>query len=214
MAGTAKKWLIGCGMGCGLLRGAGPGPGGRRLVRACATSTKRAESLEAASDSLATRFGPPEAYVPPVDGRLAPDRLEAFLEVAAPDGARARAHLPAAWPCSTVERQQRAGTIAAGINFVPQMLAFVEERDRALLSAGMGAGRVPVPLYRGLLRPAGEGSRRRTGLPVDGAMRQRRGTTAPSGRASSRGHGERSGDGPGDEPSGKWCAAPAQPRSA
>lgn len=139
MAGTAKKWLIGCGIGCGfvLALGLGLGAAGFYGVRHVA---QRAKGIEAASDSLAARFGPPEAYAPPADGALASDRLEAFLEarrLMAPvreRTSRGLAVLDGSKGSSVPAR------IAAGANFVPSLLAFVEERDRALLKADLGRG--------------------------------------------------------------------------
>jgi len=153
MAGTGKKWLIGCGLGCGFFvaLGLGLGAAGWYGVRHVA---KRAESIEAASDSLAVRFGPAEAYAPPIDGSLAADRLEAFLEVRrlmAPVRERTSRTL------AVLDGSSGSGVparIAAGVNFVPQLLSFVAERDRALLAAGMGTGEylyIYTVAYFGLL---------------------------------------------------------------
>lgn len=154
MAGTAKKWLIGCGLGCGFFvaLGLGLGAAGWYGVRHVA---KRAESIEAVSDSLAARFGPPEEYVPPVDGHLVSDRLESFLEarrLMAPVRERTSRVLAVLDGSSGSSVPAR---IAAGVNFVPQLLTFVAERDRALLTAGMGTGEYQylyTMAYFGLLK--------------------------------------------------------------
>jgi hypothetical protein len=154
MAGTAKKWLIGCGLGCGFFvaLGLGLGAAGWYGVRHVA---KRAESIEAVSDSLATRFGPPEEYVPPVDGHLASARLEAFLEarrLMAPVRERTSRSLAVLDGSSGSNVPAR---IVAGVNFVPQLLTFVAERDRALLTVGMGTGEYQylyTMAYFGLLK--------------------------------------------------------------
>jgi hypothetical protein len=139
MSGSAKNWLIGCGVGCGFLivLGLGLGAAGFYGVRHVA---KRADRIEAAGAALAERFGPPESYVPPVDGSLDPARVEAFLD------ARRRM-------ASARERTGKslavldgsggggvAAKIVAGANFVPTLMSFMEERDKALLDAGIGNG--------------------------------------------------------------------------
>lgn len=139
MAGSAKNWLIGCGVGCGLLvvlalgLGAAGFFGVRSLVR-------KAENLEAVSDSLAVTHGPAEAWAPPADGSLDPARVEAFLEARR---LMAPARDKAARNFATLDGSgggNAAAKMAAGVNFVPNILALIEARDRALLGAGMGPG--------------------------------------------------------------------------
>lgn len=139
MAGSAKNWLIGCGLGCGLLiaLGLGLGAAGYFGVRHV---VKRAEGLEAARDSLVARFGPPGAYVPPADGSLPPERVEAFLmarHLMAPVRERTSRTLAVLDGSSGSSLPER---LRVGVNFVPHMLAFIEDRDRALLKAGLGNG--------------------------------------------------------------------------
>ncbi len=137
--GSAKNWLIGCGVGCGfvIVLGLGLGAAGFYGVRHVA---KRADRIEAAGAALATRFGAPEAYVPPVDGSLDPARVEAFLEarrLMAPVRERTAKSL------AVLDGSAGGGVgarIVAGANFVPTLLSFLEERDQALLKAGLGAG--------------------------------------------------------------------------
>lgn len=137
MSGTAKKWFIGCGIGCGLALALvlGLGAAGFFGVK---HMMKRAEGLEAASDSLAVRFGDIDAWSPPADGSLDPSRVAAFLEarrLMAP--ARERASRTFA----TLDGEGGVtAKIAAGVNFVPHILALVEARDRALLQADIGPG--------------------------------------------------------------------------
>jgi hypothetical protein len=61
LAGTGKKWLIGCGVGCGTLM--------TRPMNRAVESQKE----------LTSRFGERDAYTPPA--RLDGSRIEAFLEV-------------------------------------------------------------------------------------------------------------------------------------
>ena len=78
MAGTGKKWAIGCGIGCGfllLILGLVVGGGifaGKRIAQ-------RAETMEASFDRVGAEFGSPEDYTPPLDGRIPSDRMEAFF---------------------------------------------------------------------------------------------------------------------------------------
>ena len=139
MAGTTRKWLVGCGIGCGVIVALFLGLGAASWygVRHVA---KRAQGMEAASDSLQARFGAPADYAPPADGRLAPDRIEAFLEARR---LMAPAREKASHTLATLDGSEDSGVparIAAGVNFVPRLLAFLEGRDRALLEAGIGAG--------------------------------------------------------------------------
>lgn len=139
MAGSAKNWLIGCGIGCGLLvvLGLGLGAAGFFGVRSL---VRKAETLEAVSDSLATVHGSAAAWAPPADGSLDPSRVEAFLEARR---LMAPAREKAARTFATLDGSgggNAAAKMAAGVNFVPNILALIEARDRALLGAGMGPG--------------------------------------------------------------------------
>lgn len=138
MAGSVRNWLIGCGIGCGLLVALvlGLGAAGFFGVRHV---MDRAERLEAASDSLATLHGSPAAWAPPADGSLASARVEAFLE------ARRRmapARERASRTFATLDGGGGGVTakVSAGVSFVPHILSLIEARDRALLAVGMGPG--------------------------------------------------------------------------
>jgi len=76
MSSTAKKWLLGCGLGCGI-----------PLLLVIAVSLvswlRMMKPLNEAVDAqkeLIASFGTRDEWVPPVDG-LTPDRLERFLAV-------------------------------------------------------------------------------------------------------------------------------------
>lgn len=76
MASTAKKWLLGCGLGCGiplLLMIVVSLVGGIRMMKPLN------EAVDAQKELIAS-FGTRDEWVPPVDG-LTPDRLERFLAV-------------------------------------------------------------------------------------------------------------------------------------
>jgi len=135
--GSARNWLIGCGIGCGLILvlvlglGAAGFFGVRSLV-------KRAEGLDAARDSLTARYGDAEAWAPAADGGLDPARVEAFLEarrLMAPEREQLSRTL------ATLDGQGGVtAKISAGVNLVPQLLSLIGARDRALLQAGVGPG--------------------------------------------------------------------------
>ncbi len=78
LAGNGKKWLIGCGVGCGaltvlmILLAVG---GGFLMMRPYNEAVEHQKELQ-------VRFGVREDYVPPPDG-ITPDRIKAFLTVRA-----------------------------------------------------------------------------------------------------------------------------------
>lgn len=80
MASTGRKWLIGCGVGCGLLvvvLGIGAISFGlflRSTVRGFGEAVEVREQLE-------ERFGRPDEYVPPPEGAISAERMEAFLSI-------------------------------------------------------------------------------------------------------------------------------------
>ncbi|MBK7189167.1 MAG: hypothetical protein IPH86_10915 [bacterium] len=218
MAGTAKQWLIGCGIGCGLMvvLGLGLGAAGWYGVRHVA---KRAETLEAASDSLATKFGPPEAWAPPLDGGLDPARIEAFLEarrLMAPERERTANNLAV---LDGSKGSSVPAKIAAGVDFVPRLLGFIEERDRALLQVDMGPGEYMYlysVAYFGLLaKDPGDGP----GFHLAGDGAEDRGHSWSFGKQGESGDGRveiggsgGSGDS-GDEAKREECASSASPTS-
>ena len=76
MAGSGKKWLVGCGVGCGavillaILLSVG---GSLYMMRPFN------KAIDAQKELIA-EFGDRDAYIPPPQG-ITPDRIEAFLEV-------------------------------------------------------------------------------------------------------------------------------------
>lgn len=76
MAGTTRKWLLGCGIGCGgLIVLAIGGP----LVLGLFLMPPMDRAIDAQKE-LAAALGAPDDYAPPA-GPVAADRLEAFLAV-------------------------------------------------------------------------------------------------------------------------------------
>ncbi len=76
MAGSGKKWLVGCGVGCGvavllsILLTVG---GSLYMMRPFSKAVDAQKALE-------VEFGTREAYIPPAEG-ITPDRLEVFMAV-------------------------------------------------------------------------------------------------------------------------------------
>jgi hypothetical protein len=139
MAGTGRKWLIGCGIGCGLLVvvAGGIGTCGYLGVKKIAD---RADGLDEGFDALEEVYGAVEDYQPEADGTIPADRLDVFLAVR-DDLAPVRDDLGAMF--ATLDKEGGGGFIAkikAGMNFVPRLFDFVEARNRILADRAMGLG--------------------------------------------------------------------------
>jgi hypothetical protein len=139
MAGAGKKWLVGCGIGCGLLVLVlgGIGTVGFLGVKKFAD---RADRIEGTFDRMDAEYGRPSDFVPELDGHVPPGRMEVFLAV--------REEMrPTQQEVSglfrTLDGEGDSGVIAkvkAGMKFIPSLLIFIEERNNIMLSKGMGVG--------------------------------------------------------------------------
>jgi hypothetical protein len=139
MAGAGKKWLIGCGIGCGffVLVMGGLGTVGYFGVKKFAD---RAEKIEGTFDRMDAEYGSPADFVPAVDGRIAAERMEVFLKVR--DEVRG-VQQEVSGMFRTLDGQGESGFIAkakAGMKFIPSLLIFIEERNAIMLDNGMGVG--------------------------------------------------------------------------
>ncbi len=141
MASGARKWLVGCGIGCGfmILAAGGLGTCGYLGVRKI---KDRVERLDQGYEALEAEYGRPEDYVPPADGVVAVGRMEAFLAVRA-------ALAPSRDELAGVLVELDIGTegvggvlkkIGAGVSIVPRLFDFIDERNAALTAEGMGVG--------------------------------------------------------------------------
>ena len=144
MAGAGKKWLIGCGIGCGVMLIILVGIGSCTYFGVKSIGN-RVEELEASGEALSDLYGDVDDYAPPADGIITDERMEAFLqvrrEVAWGENDLSR-HL-AVLDGRPDENGKKPGTIAkitSGVKFIPAIFEFAEERNRALLDQGMGIG--------------------------------------------------------------------------
>lgn len=148
MAGAGKKWLIGCGAGCGgliLLT----------IVLGVVGSMWMMKPMNEAVDAqkaLTEAFGARDAFVPPAGG-IAPDRMQAFLvvrdslmehcerfrDIAAKFDAMNE--IDSDEDASTGEALRAVGGIMGSVTgMVAEMGRFTSARNRVLLENGMGLG--------------------------------------------------------------------------
>lgn len=149
MSGTGKKWLVGCGVGCGalILLGILLSVGGSLYMM------RPFNKAVGAQKALEAEFGDRQAYVPPAEG-ITPDRLEIFLAVrrelmplceefrkigesfAAMNELDKGGEEPSAG-----EALKAAGGLTGSIfGMVGNIGRFTELRNQALLEGGMGLG--------------------------------------------------------------------------
>ncbi len=144
------KWPLGCGIGCAaavalvLLLGFW----GILFVR---HTVSEFDEAIAARQRLEQRFGPPASYVPPPDGRIAPDRLEAFLTVRR-DTAPTREAMIRSIGALEERNREREGRswlrrlrdglhlTRTGLGLGIELADFYTARNEALLREGMGLG--------------------------------------------------------------------------
>lgn len=139
MAGTGKKWFIGCGIGCGLfiLVMAGIGTVGYFGVKRFSDRTDR---IEVTFNRMDEEYGHPTEFTPEIDGRIPAHRMGVFLAVR--DGMRP-VQQEVSGLFSTLDGTNDAGWIdkaKAGMKFIPSLLIFIEERNQIMLDQGMGVG--------------------------------------------------------------------------
>ena len=143
MAGAAKKWFIGCGIGCGLFLLILGGIGTVSYL-GIKQAIDKGEDIEASFEDLDASYGRPAEFVPAPDGAIPAHRMMVFLAVR---------------EALTAERKE-AGDILrildgqevdgrspnfiekakAGLELIPGMMKFVVQRNQELLDQGMGLG--------------------------------------------------------------------------
>ena len=139
MAGSGKKWLVGCGIGCGLmvLLFAAIGTVGFFGVKKFAD---RAERIEDTFDRMDAEYGRPAEFVPELDGHVPADRMEIFLAVRDDMG---EVQQEVSGLFHTLDGSGDSGVIAkikAGVKFLPSLFVFIEERNTIMMNHGMGVG--------------------------------------------------------------------------
>jgi hypothetical protein len=145
---TASKWLIGCGIGCGvvIILAIILGVSGFVFVRNIMHGFKETENL---METITERYGKIEEFCPDPEGGIRRERLEAFLSVR-------RAMAPAAEELErslnilSYDRREEEfkeepapgalTKIRTGLRMVPQIAEFYRSRNQALLDTEMGLG--------------------------------------------------------------------------
>lgn len=148
MAGSAQKWLLGCGIGCGLalLLVALLIGGGVYFFRDVADSFKGAGDRGLA---LQERFGEPGQYTPPPAGAVPPSRMEAFLAVRDTLASDRERFARTFASFEALQQHERSGrrdfaavlhAVRGGLALAPLMGDFLERRNEALAAHDMGLG--------------------------------------------------------------------------
>ena len=139
MAGSSSKWLVGCGFVCAVLivgLGAVGYFGVRNLVR-------EFDAAESVGREVSSRFGEVEDFTPSADGTIAPERIEAFLEireVTAPERAELEASLGRLAKGAEGSPDGVIGTIRSALGMLPLMARYIGRRNHIFLDRGMGPG--------------------------------------------------------------------------
>lgn len=146
-------WVLGCGGGCGLLVVLAV-----VLVAAFAYWLRGvAGGFEGAAETqvaIDERFGPAERFVPPADGSIAAERLEAFCAIRSETDEQRRAIADAFGVLRSISEEARedsdtswlrgirtAGSaIRSGMGIAPRIGAFLEGRNAALIEHDMAPG--------------------------------------------------------------------------
>ncbi len=146
MPRKGSGWLIGCGAGCGVLLFIAMAVliSGLMFFRDTAREVNIAEGF---TEELETRYGTIEDFTPHLDGHVPPERMRRFLEVRSsllihqqrltvtlghiiPDQAKRREG--GFWTAMKIIR--RLG------NLIPEIVMYIQLRNKALLDAEMGLG--------------------------------------------------------------------------
>ncbi len=166
---STKKWLIGCGIGCGvvIVIVALLVTGGVLYVRSL---VKGFEDSEAMLKSLTEQHGRVNEFCPAPEGGIGPDRLEAFLQAReATVSIREKIEntidtLSEGKLKGDVDEGSAGGVLnklRLGFGMIPRIAEFYKVRTQALLDAGMGLGEYyyiyTIAYYSWLGKPVSEG---------------------------------------------------------
>lgn len=145
---TASKWLIGCGIGCGvvILLLVFAGVGGYFFIK---NIVEGFEETEAITDALTERYGEIKDFCPDPGGAIKTERLEAFLSVRNSTEPVKEALESSIHILSDEERESQfkeepspgvLTKIKTGFGIIPLIAEFYSKRNQALLDAEMGLG--------------------------------------------------------------------------
>ncbi|MFW6124254.1 MAG: hypothetical protein ACOC5G_03450 [Acidobacteriota bacterium] len=143
-----KKWLLGCGIGCGavIIIGIILIVGGVVFVK---NMVNRFEESEDILKELTEKFGRIEEYCPSPSGFIESDRIEAFLktrELMQPEVKELEQTfdiLSADEGQKKIEKKESTGVlkkIRTGVGLIPKIAEFLKKRNQALLDVEMGMG--------------------------------------------------------------------------
>ncbi|MGM0465651.1 MAG: hypothetical protein ACQERH_04380 [Acidobacteriota bacterium] len=145
---STKKWLMGCGIGCGavIIIGIILIVGGVVFVKNMVTSFEESEDI---LRDLTEKYGKIEEYCPSPSGSIESDRMEAFLktrELIKPE----IKELEQTFDLLSDENEQKRAEkkespgvfkrIRTGIGMIPKIAEFLKKRNQALLEVQMGMG--------------------------------------------------------------------------
>ncbi len=166
---TASKWLIGCGIGCGvvILLLVFGGVGSYFFVK---NIVKGFEETEAIADVLTERYGAIKDFCPDPSGAIGTERVEIFLSVRNSMEA-VKEKLESSFNifsdeerASQFKKEPSPGVltkIKAGFGIIPLIAEFYTRRNQALLDAEMGLGEYyfiyVVSYYSWLRKSPGDG---------------------------------------------------------
>jgi len=149
MAKKPKSWLMGCGIGCGVVILLVSISFGGWIM----SMMGPLKSSVAGGDKLEERYGPQEAYVPPADGAVAPERIEAFLAVRAGLAESCVDFQETFGQFARMDRLEEDGgpepgevsrevfkTIGSAFRVGPAISRFFDRRNEALHARQMGLG--------------------------------------------------------------------------
>ena len=166
---TASKWLIGCGIGCGvvILLLVFAGVGSYFFVKNIVNGF---EETEAIADALTERYGEIKDFCPDPSGAIGPERVEAFLYVRNSMEPVKEKLENSINILSDEERESQfkeepsSGVltkIKTGFGIIPLIAEFYTRRNQALLDAEMGLGEYyfiyAVSYYSWLGKSPGDG---------------------------------------------------------
>jgi hypothetical protein len=143
-----KKWLIGCGIGCGvvILMLIILGTAGFYFVKGIVKDFQASETL---MDTLTERYGPPREFSPDPDGAIRRARMEIFLAVRSSMAPAMEEMERAINILSEIDKTDRDKEdpspsvftkIKTGLGFATQIAEFYRSRNQALLDNDMGMG--------------------------------------------------------------------------